>query len=170
MILASSLDGIGQFFPFGSGAGTYPSVYPLFQPVELGRYFINHAHNDYLEALFQQGIFSLLFILLALAVFFRQWPRLLVKGRWGSFRFIQVGAGVGLLLIALHSLVDFNLQIPANTIFFSFLAAVFLKKYTEDQSGPSRRRTVKSPRPNAVPAAKTKQREAWEAEENPFLN
>jgi hypothetical protein len=36
-----------------------------------------------------------------------------------------VGAGVGIFLILLHGMVDFNLHIPANNIFFAFLGAVF---------------------------------------------
>ena len=169
-IFATSLDGIGHFSPVGSGAGTFPFVYPLFQPIELGQNFINHAHNDYLEALFEQGIFSLLIMLLGLAVFLRRWPRLMIKGRWGSFRFIQVGAGIGIVLMLLHSLVDFNLHIPANAIFFSVLLAVFLKEYTEDIDQRRRRRTQKRPPEESVPAVKTKQMESWESEGNPFLN
>ena len=38
---------------------------------------------------------------------------------------MKVGAGIGILLMMLHGLTDFNLHIPANAIYFAFLAAVF---------------------------------------------
>ena len=41
---------------------------------------------------------------------------------------MQVGAGISLLLMALHSLTDFNLHIPANAIYFALLAAVFFHR------------------------------------------
>ncbi len=136
-IFATSIDGIGGFFPVGSGAGSYPYLYPLFQPVELGRSFVNHAHNDFIEAVFEGGLPALLLIVFGLALYFRQWPRVWSSGRWGEFRFVQVGAGIGLTLMLLHSLVDFNMQIPANAVFAAFLLAVFMKDYRES---PRRRR------------------------------
>jgi O-antigen ligase len=136
---ATSMDGIGGFFPLGSGAGTYPALYPLFQPVEFGHIFVNHAHNDFIEALFEGGAPALLIMGYGLFLYLRQWPRVWKSGRWGEFRFVQAGAGIGLFLILLHSLVDFNMQIPANALFAAFLLAVFMKDYRED-TGPRRRR------------------------------
>jgi len=134
-IFGSSMDGIGSFFPLGAGAGTYPHLYPAFQPVELGRHFVNHAHNDFIEALFEAGLPVLLLMAFGVFLYFRQWLRVWVGGKWGEFRFIQVGAGIGLLLILLHSLVDFNMQIPANALFAAFLLAVFMKPYKEQFRG-----------------------------------
>jgi hypothetical protein len=36
-----------------------------------------------------------------------------------------VGAGLGTLALILHGAFDFNFHIPANAIYFSFLAGVF---------------------------------------------
>jgi O-antigen ligase len=176
-IFASSLEGIGHFFPIGSGADTFPYVYPAFQPATLGNLFINHAHNDYLEGLFDHGVLALLLMLLALVVYLARWPRLWIKGRWGGFRFVQVGAGIGLLLMLLHSLVDFNLQIPANAIVFGFLAAVFLKPYAEDNGERRRRSTSRMPAtpPPAAPQPAAPRPEppaaddGWAEADNPFL-
>ena len=173
-IFSTTLEGIGQFFPVGSGAGTFARVYPQFQPHELGSHFIHNVHNDYLEALFEGGIFSLLLLLAALWILFRQWPRLLRQGsrggRWGSFRFIQAGAGIGVSLMLLHSLVDFNLHIPANAIFFSFLAAVFLKEYSEESGTRRRRRRTVSLEQPTRSGTETVRSPEWEAEKNPFLD
>ncbi len=170
-MFASVLDGIGNFFPLGGGAGVFPAVYPVFQPADLGHGLLNHAHNDYLEALFEQGVFSLIIILVGGFLYLRQWPRLWIGSHWGNFRFIQVGAGIGLLLMLLHSLLDFNLRIPANAIVFAFLAAVFFKEYKEQsrrkKSGAQARREQREEPASATAVAVTAASET--EEENPFL-
>lgn len=131
-LYATTIDGIGRFFPFGSGAGTFPFVYPAFQPVKLGGYFINHTHNDFLEAIFDLGLLAVILIFWALLLYFARWRAVRARqDRWGGFRFIQIGAGIGVLMLLLHSLLDFNLQIPANAAFFAFFAAIFFKDYKE---------------------------------------
>jgi hypothetical protein len=40
-------------------------------------------------------------------------------------RFMQAAAGLGMLAMLLHGLFDFNFHIPANAIYFSFLAGIF---------------------------------------------
>lgn len=143
-IFAATFVGIGAFAPVGSGPGTYPEVFPAFQPPELGRWFINHAHNDYLEWLFEGGLAAAALIALLLVLYGRQWARVWTGRAWSRPRFVQVGAGIGLLLLVLHSLVDFNLHIPANVTFFAFLAGVFFADpVASDDPGPRRRRTPK---------------------------
>ena len=126
-IFASSLAAIGLFFPFGSGLGTFPEVFRRFQPDEISQ-FVNHAHNDYIEYLFEGGLIAAVVILLFLVVYVRAWPRLLRLPRWGTLSFMQAGAGIGLLLLALHGLTDYNWHIPANAIYFALMAGVFFHR------------------------------------------
>jgi len=124
-LFGTTLTGIGTFFPVGSGPGTFQEVYPAFQPLELGRWFINRAHNDYLEWVFEAGAAAVLLIGWLLALYVMQWWRVWSVGEWSRSRFIQVGAGVGIFLILLHELVDYNLHTPANLIFFTVLVGMF---------------------------------------------
>ncbi|MCG6867602.1 MAG: O-antigen ligase family protein [Gammaproteobacteria bacterium] len=126
-IFASSIDGIGEFFPVGSGPGNYPETYPRFEPPALaGGKLVNHAHNDYLEWLFEGGLLAGAIIAVFIVIYLRQWSQVWTRGAWGTFRFIQVGAGIGILLMLLHGLTDFNQRIPANMIYLAFLSALFL--------------------------------------------
>jgi hypothetical protein len=51
----------------------------------------------------------------------------------------------------LHSLVDFNLHIPANAIFFAFLAAVFFHQHEEEKTlAIQRRRKVQPHSPESA--------------------
>jgi len=127
-IFGTTLTGLGTFFPVGSGPGTYQEVYPAFQPLELGRWLINRAHNDYLEWVFEGGVAAMVLIGWLLVVYVAQWRRVWSKGEWSRLRFIQVGSGVGIFLILLHELVEYNLHTPANLIFFTVLAGIFLSE------------------------------------------
>ncbi len=126
-IYASSMEAAWRFFPFGSGLGTFPEVYWRFQPDSIAD-FVNHAHNDYIEFLFEGGLAALVVMGAFITLYVLRWRALLSHAQWVTFDFIQVGAGIGLLLMGLHSLTDFNLHIPANAIYFALLAAVFFRK------------------------------------------
>ena len=115
---------IKQFFPLGSGPGTFQSVFLAFQPPSLQK-FINHAHNDYLELFFETGIFGILLIALLVITYIYGWFNLR-SNQWGRFQFIQVATGISLLLMSLHGFTDFNFHTPANVIFFAFLSGIFL--------------------------------------------
>ena len=125
-IFSGTIQGIREFFPFGSGLGTYPDVFRRFQPDDVPL-FVNHTHNDYLEWLFEGGLASAV-LMLAFATFYllrwrEIWPS--GDGRWSKITFLHTAAGISLLLMGLHGLIDFNLHIPANAAFFAFVGGVF---------------------------------------------
>lgn len=131
-IFDATMKAIGTFFPLGSGPGTFPTVFMRFQTPNLP-VFINHAHNDYLEWLMEGGLLVALLLALFAFLYIRQWFTVWTKREWSSLRFAQAGSGVALLLMALHGLLDFNLHIPANAIFFAFLSAVFFHHHDEKE-------------------------------------
>jgi hypothetical protein len=124
-IALATWQGAQQFTALGSGPGTFAGTFPLFQPVELGRWLVNQAHNDYLQGLFEVGLFALALPLLFIALSIRQWRRLFTPEPWSQFRAAQIGAGVALLLLLIHSLFDFNLRNHANLGYFAFIAGLF---------------------------------------------
>jgi len=175
-LFSATLEGIGAFFPLGSGPGTFSEVFPAFQPIEFGRQFANRAHNDYLEWLFEGGIGAALLILLLVGLYLFQWGRVIRASIWSRFQFVQVGAGVGILLLALHELVDYNLHTPANIAYFAFLAGVFFsdgQRDTEAQPGKSPRRTPRmdlAGRVTPAPGILTPAVPPPDQIRNPFLN
>jgi O-antigen ligase len=107
----------------GVGLGDFETAYPRYQsfPSDL---WIDHAHNDYVEALAETGLVGALLILSALAFFlrlaFRDWGYPF-RSRTGS---IRLGAALGCCGMLVHSLWDFNLHIPANAAWFAVLAGI----------------------------------------------
>jgi len=113
-----------DFLPLGSGLGTFGDVFQRYQGEGLVGY-IDHAHNDYAEAFLELGIAGVAVIaLLAFAVMAR-WEALARGAASRSLGLLQVAAGISVLALAAHGAFDFNFHIPANAIYFAFLAGVF---------------------------------------------
>jgi O-antigen ligase len=162
-IYGSSMAAVALFFPFGSGLGSFPEVYRRFQPDDI-RQFVNHAHNDYIEYLFEGGLVAAVVIVLFLVLYARAWPRLLKLSRWGTLSFMQAGAGIGLLLMALHGLTEYNWHIPANAIYFALMAGVFFHRgEAEPEPAPTTPKAGPEPVQPPVPAARP-------AVRNPFAD
>ena len=127
-VFARTTELAGLFFPLGSGPGTFAAVFPRVQPPDL-RYIVNHAHNDYLEWLVEVGIFAVLFVAGFIVLFCQRGWALARQPREtrDSSYVVQIGAGISIILLAMHSVVDFNLRIPANQLFFAFWAGLFFR-------------------------------------------
>lgn len=125
-------EGIKAFFPIGSGPGTYPEIYRIFQPPEqVG--FINHAHNDFLELIFETGLLGMLLILLGIYLLLSQ-ARKRPKRKLNHFQYLQKSAGIGILTFLLHSILDFNMHDPLNILFFACILGVFFSTPKETAS------------------------------------
>jgi hypothetical protein len=82
---------------------------------------------------------------------------------------VQAAAGISLLLLAIHELVDYNLYTPMNQLVFGLLAAVFLavdKRGAAASHKKRRRRTPDLAVPQ--PAVERTQPRAAEQVQNPF--
>ena len=117
---AHTWDGITAFFPLGSGIGSYAIAFPRFQTDKLGG-FIEYAHNDYLQLIFEAGLVGVL-ILLLLAV--SAYLTVQLALRLGD-QFARLGPGVACLLgaaaFAIHAWFDFPAHIPAIAIMAAML-------------------------------------------------
>jgi O-antigen ligase len=131
-IFSDTIKAIGEFFPLGSGIGSFVPVYPRFQGMYLDHVYINHAHNDYLEWLMEGGILAALLIFGFMVMYFSRWPKVWLRSEWKTLNFIQVGAGIGMLAMILHTFVDFNLHTTANQVYFAFLAGLFFYQLKPD--------------------------------------
>ncbi|NJN46386.1 MAG: O-antigen ligase family protein [Candidatus Competibacteraceae bacterium] len=156
-IFSGAMRAMGEFFPLGSGNGTFTHLFWRFYPPDMQfDGIIDRAHNDYLEWLIEGGIVMAIVLAVFLVSYLRQWSVVWQGGGWSIFRFVQVGAGISLLLMGLHSFVDFNLHIPANAVFFAFLAAVFFHRHqmekAEHQRKPHHRKMHHRSTAQAVPS------------------
>ncbi|UCU94183.1 O-antigen ligase family protein [Hydrogenophaga taeniospiralis] len=128
------------YWPLGSGLGSYAWVFPRFQSPEVGRYWLDLAHNDYLQVLMETGALGLVSMALALALMGRRALQLFSAGRgtWNSSDRLAVACGLGLLATLLHAWVDYPFRIPANAMLAAFLLGVFLREPVTSAADPQK--------------------------------
>ncbi len=127
-----TLDMIRDHLSLGTGPGTYARTVIYYNPAGFDVLPV-HAHNDFLQFTAETGI---LFIPLALwlgAAFFT-WSLAPAEPGTHRSRGITLGCIGAVTAILLHSLVDFNLHIPANALTFTVLAALALSSCRPAQS------------------------------------
>jgi putative inorganic carbon (hco3(-)) transporter len=99
-------------FPFiGTGAGTFMQVFPMFRSFTTGDIY-RYAHNDYLQFFSEAGIGALLIVIALMRQFYRRLLHILSRPS-GHVVLLQLGSFCALLSLALHSLTDFGIHIPA---------------------------------------------------------
>lgn len=116
----------------GTGPGHFDHRFQEFRP-ESFQHRAGYAHNDYLNTLTDYGIVGLILVLLTPGILLVNF-----KGIWKGNRRDQtsigeknsnkepvlIGCSLGLLAIMIHSIVDFNMQIPANAAVMTVLLAI----------------------------------------------
>jgi O-antigen ligase len=105
----------------GTGLGTLQTVFPAYETNYDGK-IVNHAHNDYLEGLAETGILGGLCCAAFLGALFFVSLRQLLQIDKPFAAALHLSGLVGCSGLLVHSLVDFNLHIPANAILFVLMA------------------------------------------------
>jgi len=108
--------------PFvGTGLGTLQLVYPPYESLYDGK-IVNHTHNDYLEVLAETGLLGGICCAWFLGVLFVQSLERLRPFNNSFSGALQLSGFLACSGFLVHSLVDFNLHIPANALLFFLMA------------------------------------------------
>ena len=122
---------------FGVGPGNFSEVFALVKPIESGVFYY-YAHNDYLEFVLEYGVpISIILIVIGATWFRSNFRGSILKDKMS----IRTAAACSLIVMAMHSLVDFSLQIPANATYLAVALGLLLNHELSDQI---RRKNVKS--------------------------
>ena len=115
-----SILGVKAFFPLGSGLGSYPIAFQRFQAEGVVG-FVEHVHNDYVELIFETGLFGAVVLMcFAAAAVLSAWRF------WQSHSADRplspaIACWLGAMAFAIHALFDFPAHIPGLTIVVSLL-------------------------------------------------
>jgi O-antigen ligase len=136
----------------GSGLGTLVDVFPRYETAYDGK-LIDHVHNDYIEGLAETGLLGGLCGLAFLWLLYREARKNFTAEQGHFSRALHAGAIAAVCGLLLHSLVDFNLHIPSNALFFLVQAYLATSPALASNGPPPRQRN------GAAEFAATAQRE-----------
>jgi O-antigen ligase len=108
----------------GTGVGTYRWIFPTYKDERFGPYFYEHAHNDFLEILAEQGVIGFVLLAAGIGLIFIRVARAYVQRHDPLMRGALFATIAGCVSLLIHGLVDFNFQIPANAGYFFVLLGV----------------------------------------------
>jgi O-antigen ligase len=113
--------------PLGIGLGNFKQVFAVYNVSGISDVTVTYTHNDYLQLLVEAGWPGFLALVSGFFIFlgksFFKVKRLSPQDDPLAF-FIGIGALSGLVSMVFHSFFDFNLQMPANCIYFITLIAL----------------------------------------------
>lgn len=119
----------------GTGAGSFYTVFPMVKGEDI-RLFYDHAHNDYLQFSIEYGL--LMTLLLGVLVFSSLWQAIYTMRHRKNYLMKGTAFGCMMAIIGMliHISVDFNLQAPANAVYFVLILTLawqsrFLKRHKQ---------------------------------------
>ncbi len=118
---AVSLDLFWKYFPLGSGSGSFVEAYQILEPNELlNPFYLNRAHNDWIETAVTFGLPGILALLVAAITFGIRSYRLWYHADGGK-RSVAFGrlASVLIAMIAIASAFDYPLRTPTMMALFA---------------------------------------------------
>jgi hypothetical protein len=115
---------VRDFWLTGTGAGTYQRAMFVYQRSTRTVYF-NQAHNHYLQVAAEGGLLLAGIVTIVLAAFLRTAHERLTSDTSGLF-WIRAGAACGLGAVALQSVWETGLVMPANATLAALLAALVI--------------------------------------------
>ena len=125
---------------FGSGLGTYryniQKFLPWNYPLAKKNLYLNSAHNEFLELAADTGIIGSVLFLSFVFLMLARITGILVNRKSREARSIAYSGISIIVAMLLHSLIDFNLRIPANGFLFAGICAItyFALHYHRDGS------------------------------------
>ena len=128
--------------PLGAGFGSFVPVFQTQEPRSfLGPWYVNHAHDDWLEAWLEGGFPAVVLAGLFLLWFLARGVRLLGRRNLSPGTVVLARAAwVTILLLLIHSIVDYPLRTTALMTLFG-LCAAFLLPQRDDRIATRTSRT-----------------------------
>lgn len=130
---------MGRDFPHtGTGLGTFEFVFPIYQKTNIDT-LLDYAHNDWIQLFAETGWVGG-FILGGCFIWLMGSSIALWRKRHDPF---SIGIGLGgmgaIVSIAIHSLTEFNLHMPANDLVLALiLALLYISLHSEIRRGEER--------------------------------
>lgn len=118
---------IDEYFPAGSGLGSFRTIYPTVEPLEqVGPLRVNNAHNDYLEFALEAGLPGLILAALVLALIVGATFHGLRPSNPPRMRALILACAGGLFILLAFSFVDYPLRMLSIAIVAALLLGLIM--------------------------------------------
>jgi O-antigen ligase len=139
-IWRQTLPMIRDFWPVGSGVGTYQTVMVLYQTMSR-LFYISHADNELLQILAEGGLLLAGPAALTLIAGFALLSRRTREDSTPIF-WLRLGASAGMVALFAQNMVEMTLRVPANATLFVVLAALAVHQPQGDRSASTASQTA----------------------------
>jgi O-antigen ligase len=114
----------------GVGLGAYETAFPIYSQSD-GSLVVSQAHNDYLQIVAEVGPLGLILVVWFIVIALRQTFHGL-RLRDPLLAGLALGSGASLVGMMVHSIFDFNLQLPSHALLLMMLTAVLSQVSVRD--------------------------------------
>jgi O-antigen ligase len=114
-------EAIGDRPLLGTGYGTYADAFKAYNHPGTGTHFLDKAHNTYLQLVLELGWPAALALYAGLGLLLLRCLQGLFRRRRPVHAAVLASCSV---LVAVHSLVDFSLEMPANAVTYALLLGI----------------------------------------------
>lgn len=113
--------------PLGGGFGSFVPLFAAAAPPDaIGSFYVNHAHNEYVQWWLESGVFGVLVLASALALLGVALRKLIALRGWGTQAVLAAAAWVSVAAVLMHSWADFPLRTLTLMTTTALLAGVML--------------------------------------------
>jgi O-antigen ligase len=127
MIWVNTFQILKEFPLFGSGLGTFSQIFPMYRSFHI-RGLVTHAENDFLQLATEVGLIGIgILLVLFFFLFLKAVSGIRSISQWESQKYIGVGGLVGILALMFHSIVERNVQVPANAFLYTFIWGIIFR-------------------------------------------
>lgn len=89
---------------------------------------MTHAENDFLQLATEVGLIGIgILLVLFFFLFLKAVSGIRSFSQWDSQKYIGVGGLVSILALMLHSIVERNIQVPANAFLYTFIWTIVFR-------------------------------------------
>ncbi len=124
-VVEFALNAIEQKPWTGSGAGSFYSEFQKFNEHSIYQFY-DHAHNEYIQFLFESGIIGTLILGIAVVIAFVTAFQQLIKRQDPLVQGTALACVMAIMGMLIHISVDFPLQAPATTCYFLLILSMAL--------------------------------------------
>ncbi|MFB3887575.1 MAG: O-antigen ligase family protein [Thermodesulfobacteriota bacterium] len=126
-IWANTFQILKDFPLLGTGLGTFVHIFPMYLSFPLWG-LVSHTENDFLQLASEVGILGIgILLTLFIILFSKAISGIRSRRSRDPQRSIGIACLVGIIALMIHSLLERNLQIPANAFLFTFIWSLVLR-------------------------------------------